>query len=144
MWFIIMSKIYLGLATFWDIFSKTYQVTLSTSDDNVKWLARRIQLMINLNFGLFVMKKFRPLKSIHNVSTEDEAFLFLTVWCWPGVNAMNCRIFSPTHWRKNWVVGSDFGYLICDADTWDRCYDFLNIFAEKFSGKIGIFCSSYC
>jgi hypothetical protein len=23
--------------------------------------------------------------------------------------------------------------------TWDRCYDFLNIFAEKFSEKIGVF-----
>jgi hypothetical protein len=22
--------------------------------------------------------------------------------------------------------------------SWDRCYDFLNIFAEKFSGKIGV------
>jgi hypothetical protein len=22
---------------------------------------------------------------------------------------------------------------------WDRCYDFLNIFAEKFSEKIGVF-----
>jgi hypothetical protein len=26
----------------------------------------------------------------------------------------------------------------------DRCYDFLNIFAEKFSEKIGVFCSNYC
>jgi hypothetical protein len=24
---------------------------------------------------------------------------------------------------------------------WDRCYDFLNIFAEKFSEKIGVFVS---
>jgi hypothetical protein len=24
-------------------------------------------------------------------------------------------------------------------NCWDRCYDFLNIFAEKFSEKIGIF-----
>jgi hypothetical protein len=23
--------------------------------------------------------------------------------------------------------------------TWDRCYDFLNIFAEKFSEKIAVF-----
>jgi hypothetical protein len=23
--------------------------------------------------------------------------------------------------------------------SWDRCYDFLNIFAEKFSEKIGVF-----
>jgi hypothetical protein len=23
--------------------------------------------------------------------------------------------------------------------TWDRCYDFLNIFAEKFSEKTGVF-----
>jgi hypothetical protein len=28
--------------------------------------------------------------------------------------------------------------------TRDRCYDFLNIFAEKFSEKIGVFCSNYC
>jgi hypothetical protein len=28
--------------------------------------------------------------------------------------------------------------------TWDRCYDFLNIFAEKFSEKIGVFCINYC
>jgi hypothetical protein len=27
---------------------------------------------------------------------------------------------------------------------WDRCYDFLNIFGEKFSENIGIFCSNYC
>jgi hypothetical protein len=31
----------------------------------------------------------------------------------------------------------------CNADlskaTWDRCYDFLNIFAETFSEKIGVF-----
>jgi hypothetical protein len=25
------------------------------------------------------------------------------------------------------------------ASTWDRCYDFLNIFAEKFSENIGAF-----
>jgi hypothetical protein len=24
-------------------------------------------------------------------------------------------------------------------ETWDRCYDFLNIFAEKFCEKIGVF-----
>jgi hypothetical protein len=28
-------------------------------------------------------------------------------------------------------------YGICQI--WDRCYDFLNIFAEKFSEKIGVF-----
>jgi hypothetical protein len=27
------------------------------------------------------------------------------------------------------------------APTWDQCYDFLNIFAEKFGKKIGVFCS---
>jgi hypothetical protein len=27
------------------------------------------------------------------------------------------------------------------STTWDRCYDFLNIFAEKFSKKIGVFVS---
>jgi hypothetical protein len=26
---------------------------------------------------------------------------------------------------------------------WDQCYDFLNIFAEKFSKHIGGFCSNY-
>jgi hypothetical protein len=25
--------------------------------------------------------------------------------------------------------------------NWDRCYDFLNIFAKKFSEKIGVFVS---
>jgi hypothetical protein len=30
------------------------------------------------------------------------------------------------------------------SGTRDRCYDFLNIFAEKFSEKIGVFCSNYC
>jgi hypothetical protein len=25
------------------------------------------------------------------------------------------------------------------STSWDRCYDFLNIFAEKFSEKIGVF-----
>jgi hypothetical protein len=30
------------------------------------------------------------------------------------------------------------------SKIWDRCYYFLNIFAEKFSEKIGVFCSSYC
>jgi hypothetical protein len=28
--------------------------------------------------------------------------------------------------------------------TRDRCYDFLNIFGEKFSENIGVFCSNYC
>jgi hypothetical protein len=28
--------------------------------------------------------------------------------------------------------------------TRDRCYDFLNIFAETFSKNIGVFCSNYC
>jgi hypothetical protein len=26
-------------------------------------------------------------------------------------------------------------------NSWDRCYDFLNIFAEKISKNIGLFCS---
>jgi hypothetical protein len=26
----------------------------------------------------------------------------------------------------------------------DRCYDFLNIFDEKFSKHFGVFCSNYC
>jgi hypothetical protein len=26
----------------------------------------------------------------------------------------------------------------------DQCYDFLNIFDEKFSENIGVFCSNYC
>jgi hypothetical protein len=30
------------------------------------------------------------------------------------------------------------------ANTRDRCYDFLNIFAEKFSENIGVFYSNYC
>jgi hypothetical protein len=29
------------------------------------------------------------------------------------------------------------------SQTWDQCYDFKNIFAEKFSENIGIFCSNY-
>jgi hypothetical protein len=31
------------------------------------------------------------------------------------------------------------GGRIGDNSSWDRCYDFLNIFAEKFSEKIGGF-----
>jgi hypothetical protein len=27
---------------------------------------------------------------------------------------------------------------------WDRCHDFLNIFAEKFGKKIGVFESKHC
>jgi hypothetical protein len=30
-------------------------------------------------------------------------------------------------------------YVCMYTPTWDRCYDFLNIFAEKLSEKIGIF-----
>jgi hypothetical protein len=29
--------------------------------------------------------------------------------------------------------------LLTDVNTWDRCYDFKNIFAEKISEKIGVF-----
>jgi hypothetical protein len=36
------------------------------------------------------------------------------------------------------VVGGDVDRH-GDDGTWDRCYDFLNIFAEKFSEKIGVF-----
>jgi hypothetical protein len=28
--------------------------------------------------------------------------------------------------------------------NWDRCYDFKNIFAEKFSKFFWVFCSNYC
>jgi hypothetical protein len=31
------------------------------------------------------------------------------------------------------------GYILGDFFIWDRCYDFLNIFAEKFSEKFGFF-----
>jgi hypothetical protein len=36
------------------------------------------------------------------------------------------------------------GFGICRATnvTRDRCYDFKNIFAEKFSKNIGVFCSN--
>jgi hypothetical protein len=30
------------------------------------------------------------------------------------------------------------------ATSRDRCYDLKNIFAEKFSKNIGVFCSNYC
>jgi hypothetical protein len=30
------------------------------------------------------------------------------------------------------------------ARTWDRCYDFKNIFAQIFGENIGVFCSNYC
>jgi hypothetical protein len=30
------------------------------------------------------------------------------------------------------------------GSTWDRCYDFVNIFAEKFSEHFCIFCSNCC
>jgi hypothetical protein len=33
---------------------------------------------------------------------------------------------------------------LLSVSTWDRCYDFLNIFAEKFGKNIVIFCSNYC
>jgi hypothetical protein len=31
-----------------------------------------------------------------------------------------------------------------DVSTWDRCHDFKNILAERFSKNIGVFCSNYC
>jgi predicted amidophosphoribosyltransferase len=37
--------------------------------------------------------------------------------------------------------------LVHDTQNWDRCYDCLNIFAEKFSEKIGVFAkttASFC
>jgi hypothetical protein len=41
------------------------------------------------------------------------------------------------------TVGSDFKFqqsaFVAGRVTRDRCYDFLNIFAEKFSEKIGVF-----
>jgi hypothetical protein len=33
---------------------------------------------------------------------------------------------------------------VCLRWSRDRCYDFLNIFAEKFSANIGVFCLNYC
>jgi hypothetical protein len=33
-----------------------------------------------------------------------------------------------------------FSFFICHPLPWDRCYDFLNIFAETFGEKIGVFC----
>jgi hypothetical protein len=34
--------------------------------------------------------------------------------------------------------------LVIASTTKDRCYDFLNIFAENFRENIGVFCSNYC
>jgi hypothetical protein len=36
------------------------------------------------------------------------------------------------------AVGPHFGQFFHEL-IWDRCYDFKNIFAEKFSEKIGVF-----
>jgi hypothetical protein len=61
--------------------------------------------------------------------------------------------FCCMPWRCGLVVASSatigkeiVGYhlLMGPADyrkigSWDRCYDFLNIFVEKFSEKIGVF-----
>jgi hypothetical protein len=38
-------------------------------------------------------------------------------------------------WRRNDAIGISFEGRV----TRDRCYDFLNIFAEKFIEKIGVF-----
>jgi hypothetical protein len=38
-----------------------------------------------------------------------------------------------------------FGELFFQSKQyWHRCYDFKNIFTEKFGENIGIFCSNYC
>jgi hypothetical protein len=37
------------------------------------------------------------------------------------------------------AINNDVSHIF----SWDRCYDFLNIFAENFSENIGVFCSNY-
>jgi hypothetical protein len=44
---------------------------------------------------------------------------------------------------SDWLI-SDFGILILSRVTRDQCYDFLNIFAEKFSEKNWRFFSKCC
>jgi hypothetical protein len=38
-----------------------------------------------------------------------------------------------------WLTICPHKIKVIKQDPWDRCYDFLNIFAEKFSKKIGVF-----
>jgi hypothetical protein len=39
---------------------------------------------------------------------------------------------------------NEFFETLLKSQTWDRCYDFLNIFDEKFGKNFGVFCSNYC
>jgi hypothetical protein len=43
-----------------------------------------------------------------------------------------------------WFENKPSGNPASDDETRDRCYDFLNIFAEKFSKKFAFFCKNYC
>jgi hypothetical protein len=38
-----------------------------------------------------------------------------------------------------YVCSRDLNSFYCEKKTWDRCYDFKNIFAENFWKKIGVF-----
>jgi hypothetical protein len=40
--------------------------------------------------------------------------------------------------KTNHPMGENSLNLVTLLATWDRCYDFLNIFAKKFGEKIGV------
>jgi hypothetical protein len=62
---------------------------------------------------------------------------------------MDKAIYVTKNWRKmNWIgcltyhvyqIGMYYGSLFQRKRTWEWCYDFKNIFAEKFVEKIGVF-----
>jgi hypothetical protein len=50
---------------------------------------------------------------------------------------------EASHWLHfcPFQLSREVRYRLGGRATWDRCYDFLNIFAEKFGEKIAVFYS---
>jgi hypothetical protein len=61
-------------------------------------------------------------------------FLITEVWHFIGLLFMKYKL--PNNFDQNWV-GLHFGRFL--KLVWGRCYDFKNIFAEKFSDIVGVF-----
>jgi hypothetical protein len=62
---------------------------------------------------------------IREIGTKNSSFLTTS-------SSFLEKVFSSPQNSSAWMVSSWLS-------TWDRCYDFLNIFAEQFSEKIGDF-----
>jgi hypothetical protein len=67
-------------------------------------------------------------KVLHNLNSLKSSPKMRAIFC---NFQSNCPKLSTIYRAKNRTI-------------WDRCYDFKNIFDEKLSEKIGVFCSNCC